>query len=68
MRRTDMVLKAAVNDAQRNGPDMTGKPATPPPFEITQFLSGPAPGIDPDKMNQLLDDLEVEDYLAKQAK
>jgi hypothetical protein len=40
----------------------------PPPFKITAFAMGLRPGIDPDKMNQLLDELEVEEFLKKHQK
>jgi hypothetical protein len=40
---------------------MTGKPVEPPKFQIRAFVNGLQPGIDPDRMNQLLDQLEAED-------
>ncbi|MEA2562685.1 MAG: hypothetical protein QOH06_4189 [Acidobacteriota bacterium] len=36
-----------------------------PRFQIRAFVDGLQPGIDPDKMNQLLDQLEVEDIARK---
>jgi hypothetical protein len=50
-------LKATVNEALRIGLGMTGKPVAPPAFRIRAFVAGLQPGIDPDKMNQLLDEL-----------
>ena len=40
----------------------------PTVFKVEPFLATVRlnPGIDPDKLNQFLDDLEVEDYLRKQ--
>jgi hypothetical protein len=34
---------------------------TPRPFKIRAFVDGLRPGIDPDKMNQFLDELECEE-------
>jgi hypothetical protein len=53
-------LKATVNEALRIGLGMTGKLVEPPRFKIRAFVDGLQPGIDPNKMNQLLDDLEAE--------
>lgn len=65
IRRTGKGMKATVNEALRVGLGMAGKPFQPPPFKITAFVSGLQPGIDRDKMNQLLDQLEVEEFLRK---
>ena len=37
----------------------------PPPFKIRAFVDGLQPGIDPDKMNQLVDELEAEEFARK---
>jgi hypothetical protein len=58
-------LKATVNEALRIGLGMTGKPVEPPPFRIRAFAAGLQPGIDPDKMNQLLDELEAGEIAQK---
>jgi hypothetical protein len=55
-------LKATVNDALRIGLGMVEKPVKPPRFKIRAFVDGLQPGIDPDKMNQLLDDLQAEEF------
>jgi hypothetical protein len=39
---------------------VTNKPVEPPRFQIRAFVNGLGPGIDPDKMNQLLDQLAAE--------
>jgi hypothetical protein len=44
---------------------MTGKPTKPPRFKVRAFVEGLRPGIDPDKMNQFLDELESEEFSAK---
>lgn len=58
-------MKATVNEALRLGLGMTTKPVKPPRFRIRAFVNGLQPGIDPDKMNQLLDQLEAEDIARK---
>ena len=58
-------IKATVNEALRIGLGMTGKPVEPPKFQIRAFVNGLQPGIDPDRMNQLLDQLEAEDMVRK---
>lgn len=64
-RRSGKTFKAAVNEALRIGLGMSGKPIEPPPFQIRSFVKGFQPGIDPDKMNQLLDQLEAEEFVRK---
>ena len=58
-------FKATVNDALRIGLGITDKPVEPPPFKIRVFVNGLQPGIDPDKMNQLVDELEAEEFARK---
>jgi hypothetical protein len=65
VRRSDKGLKATVNEALRIGLGMTEKPVEPPPFKIRAFVDGLQPGIDPDRMNRLLDDLEAEEFSRK---
>ena len=62
-----MTLKEAVNSALRVGL-RESKPKDVAPFKVDPFPASFRlnPGIDPDKLNQFLDDLEVEDYLRKQ--
>jgi hypothetical protein len=65
MRRTGRRLKEVVNEALRRGLRM-GKPsARPPPFRVEPFSSPFQPGVDPARLNQLLDELETEDFLAR---
>ena len=64
-RRSGKSFKAAVNEALRIGLGMTGKSIEPPRFQIRSFVNGLQPGIDPDKMNQLLDQLEAEEFVRK---
>jgi hypothetical protein len=59
-----LTLKDAVNRALRAGLAVEErKPKAP--FKVKAHAFGFRAGIDPDKMNQLSDDLEVEDFLAK---
>jgi len=61
MRRTAKGLKATVNDALRKGLSMSGKPVRPPRFAVQPHPFGVRPGIDLDRMNQLVDELEAEE-------
>jgi hypothetical protein len=65
-RRKGKSFKAAVNEALRIGLGIAGKSIEPPRFKIRSFVNGLQPGIDPDKMNQLLDQLEAEEFVRKQ--
>lgn len=64
MAEKKLTLKEAVNQALRAGLAVE-KPKPKVPFKVRAHPMGLLPGIDPNKMNQLLDDLEVEDFLAK---
>ena len=61
-----VTLREAVNSALRVGL-RESKPKEVAPFRIEPFNLELRPGIDPDKLNQFLDDLDVEEYLRKQA-
>lgn len=65
MRRTGRGLKATINDALRRGLRMGGKPPRPPRFEVRPHAFGVKPGIDLDRMNQLVDELEAEEAARK---
>lgn len=61
-----VTLKAAVNAALRVGL-RESKAKEDTPFKVEPFADFRLhPGIDPDKLNQFLDDLEVEDFIRKQ--
>ena len=60
-RRTGKSLKALVNDAIRLGLGLTGKPPKSPRFKVEPHAFGLRAGIDPDRLNQLIDELEVDD-------
>ena len=61
-------FKQVVNDVLRRGLSPGTKEAVRPPFKVTPVSSGFQPGIDPLKLNQLLDQLEVEDFAKRHAK
>jgi hypothetical protein len=59
MRRTGKGLKAIVNEALRLGLGMSGKPVAPPRFKVRPHSLGFKPGIDLDRLNQLVDEIEA---------
>lgn len=65
MRRSDASLKEVVNRALRVGLGMTDKPTRPRPFKVVPHRLGVRPGIDPDRLNQLVDELEAEEAARK---
>ena len=61
-----VTLKEAVNSALRVGL-RESKPEKNDVFKVEPFVNfGLRPGIDPDRLNQFLDDLEVEEFVRKQ--
>lgn len=68
VRQRKLPLKTVVNDLLRAA--LAKPPAPPPkPFVVKPFdMGGYAPGIDRTKLGQLLDDLEIEEFLRKQAR
>ena len=65
MRRTERSMKAVVNDALRLGLGMRGKPPRPPRFKVEPHPFGLKAGIDADRLNQLVDELESEELARK---
>lgn len=65
MRRSGKTLKAAVNDALRSGLGLGGKRAKAPPFLVQPHAFGFKPGVDLDRINQLVDELDAEAAAAK---
>ena len=65
MRRTGRGLKATVNEALRRGLNLAGKPPRPPRFEVRPHAFGVRPGIDLDRINQLVDELEADEAARK---
>ena len=60
-------FKQVVNDVLRRGlsPGMREDPK--PRFKVVPISSGFVPGVDPLKLNQLNDQLEVEEFLKRNA-
>ena len=64
IRERKVSFKQAVNDALRAGLGLERR-AKKPPFRVQAHSSGFMPGIDPDKLNKLADELEDELHLSK---
>lgn len=64
-RLLDKPFKQVVNDTLRRG--MSSNPASTEKrkFKVRPIRSGLKPGIDPTKLNQYLDDLDIEEFLRK---
>jgi len=68
MRRSGQSLKATVNMALRRGLHLAGAPAKAPRFRVEPHALGLKAGVDPDRLNQLVDELEVEEARRKLAR
>jgi hypothetical protein len=64
-RRTGKSLKSVVNDAIRFGLGLATKRPRVPRFKVEPHAFGLRPGIDPDRLNQLADELEVDETIRK---
>jgi hypothetical protein len=53
-------FRQVLNDVLRRGLAGQGPRTAPAPFKVETFSSALRPGIDPLKLNQLIDDLEVD--------
>jgi hypothetical protein len=62
VRRRGVSTKTAVNEALRSGLGMTGKQFRPRPFRVKPHSFGFRPGVDLDRLNQLVDELESEEF------
>ena len=65
MRRTGDGLKATINGALRRGLRMSGRQKRAPRFEVTPHAFGVRPGVDLDRINQLVDEIDVEEASRK---
>jgi hypothetical protein len=59
MRRSGQGLKAAVNDALRRGLRLTATAPRAPRFRVEPHAFGVKAGVDLDRVNQLVDELEA---------
>lgn len=57
-------FKEVVNERLRRGFGLT-KAKDRPPFRVKAHSSAYQPGIDPTKFNQLVDELEVDEFIRK---
>jgi len=67
MAEKKLTLKETVNQALRFGLKEAEKNKSPK-FKLETFALEFKPGVDPNRLNQLLDQLEVEDYVRKMNK
>lgn len=58
-------FKQAVNEVLRQGLDALDAPESLPPFVVEPYHGGFAPGVDPQRLHALLDELEVDDAMAE---
>jgi hypothetical protein len=66
---THQGFKTVVNELLRRGLAAGSKPLSgAEPFEVKAKSCGFLPGVDPLKLNQLTDELESEDFAARQSK
>ena len=63
--RRGLSFKQALNEVIRRGLAPPAHPDKPAPYTVQPHVGGFRPGIDPGKLNQLVDQLEVEDFVAK---
>ena len=65
-RNSGKTFKAVVNEVMRRGL-MTGEKPVPDrePFKVESVRCGFLPGFDPLKLNQLVDELEVDGFLER---
>ena len=68
LRRTGKSLKTVVNEALRAGLGLTGKRRRGPRFVVEPHRFGFRPGVDPDRLNQLVDELEAEEAARRLAR
>ena len=60
--RSGKGLDTTINEILRAGLEVAEKPAAPAPFRIRSCVDGVRPGIEPDKMHHLLDELDAEGF------
>tara|TARA_R110002096_G_scaffold397065_1_gene593006 strand:- start:1416 stop:1667 length:252 start_codon:yes stop_codon:yes gene_type:complete len=62
--RENLSLREVVNRLLREGLTSMHRETTVAPYEGRVFETALQPGIDPNRMNQLADELEIEDFVS----
>ena len=68
MQRTNGSMKVVVNDALRLGLGARGKSVRPPRYKVEPHAFGFKPGSDPDRLNQLFDEMETDEIARRLAR
>jgi hypothetical protein len=63
--RRGLSFKQALNELIRRGLSAPAQQNAQARYTVTPHAGGFRPGIDPGKLNQLVDQLEVEDFIAE---
>lgn len=63
--RGNRAFKQVVNEALRRGLNLPGKRGSRSAYSVRPVRLAFRPGIDPDKLNQLVDELETEALVGK---
>ncbi len=67
-RLLDVPFKQVVNDALRRGLSPAAEDAQMPRYRVSPLPGGLVPGVDPLRLNQLNDQIEIDELLAKDAR
>ena len=59
VRRTGKALKVVVNEALKRGLGIQGRAPRVPPFRVVPRAFGVRPGVDLDRLNQLVDEMDT---------
>ncbi|HEY6175529.1 MAG TPA: CopG family transcriptional regulator [Kofleriaceae bacterium] len=63
--RQGLSFKQTLNELIRRGLSAPAQSGAQSRYTVEPYAGGFRPGIDPGKLNQLVDELEVEDFIAK---
>jgi hypothetical protein len=63
-RRRGVSFEEVLNELIRQGLAARSSRAAPPPYRVEPHRGGFRPGVDPDKLDQLVDELELEGFVA----
>lgn len=66
-RSKGLSLKGAINDLLRAGIQYQSQPPKPKPFRTQSKKLGLRSGIDPTKLNQLVDDLDADEFMSAES-